>query len=279
VGCGWSSSCVREPTALARRCGVRARDFCAEQREQRRRADREQQRIPTKAAVAEHDAVCSGFDGRRDQCGCDHLRGRGASVDGRSPARVKRGAQDDDAAPAHRDGRGGPARGEMVGLRDYGAGRPPGRRPGRRSRGSSRDARAGLVKAHLLVAVVLGQVGVEHGDCPLGDVGPVCGQASDDRAGVQEAAGAWQRPQRVGAGPELEPSGDFPLRSGQLDSAPTKKVPLRMLIDRPSNGATSCRRFAAPHLRREGLVCFRPRHGQAAMALSRRRSRQQQDDL
>jgi len=49
---------------------------------------------------------------------------------------------------------------------------------------------------------------------------------------------------------------------------------LRMLIDRPSSGATSCRRFAAPHHRREGLVCFRPWHGQAALALSRRRSRQ-----
>jgi hypothetical protein len=47
-----------------------------------------------------------------------------------------------------------------------------------------------------------------------------------------------------------------------------------MLIDRPSSGATSCRRFAAPHHRREGLVCFRPWHGQAALALSRRRSRQ-----
>jgi hypothetical protein len=54
---------------------------------------------------------------------------------------------------------------------------------------------------------------------------------------------------------------------------------LRMLIDRPSSGATSCCRFAAPHLRREGLVCFRPSHGQAALALSRRRSRQLQDAL
>ena len=55
---------------------------------------------------------------------------------------------------------------------------------------------------------------------------------------------------------------------------PDQEVPLRMLIDRPSTGATSCCRFAAPHLRREGLVCFRPSHGQAVLALSRRRSRQ-----
>jgi len=60
---------------------------------------------------------------------------------------------------------------------------------------------------------------------------------------------------------------------------PDQEVPLRMLIDRPSNGATSCCRFAAPHLRREGLACFRPWHGQAVLALSRRRPRQQKDDL
>ena len=72
---GRSSSCVREPTALARCQRVRARDFCAEQRQQRRRADREQQRISAKPGVVEYDAMGSGFDGSRDQGGCDHLCG------------------------------------------------------------------------------------------------------------------------------------------------------------------------------------------------------------
>jgi hypothetical protein len=48
---------------------------CAEQREQGPRADREQQRISAEAVVPEHDAMGSGLDGRRDQCGRDHLCG------------------------------------------------------------------------------------------------------------------------------------------------------------------------------------------------------------
>jgi len=54
---------------------------------------------------------------------------------------------------------------------------------------------------------------------------------------------------------------------------------LRTLIDKALNRGYVLLPLAAPHHRRDGLVCFRPWHGQATKALSRRRSRHHQDDL
>lgn len=48
----------------------------AQQREQRRRADREQQRISPKPGVLKYDPMSSGVHGRRNQGGCHHLGGR-----------------------------------------------------------------------------------------------------------------------------------------------------------------------------------------------------------
>jgi len=49
---------------------------------------------------------------------------------------------------------------------------------------------------------------------------------------------------------------------------------LRNLIDKALNRGYVLLPLAAPHHRRDGLVCFRPCTGQAVLALSRRRPRQ-----
>ena len=52
------------------------------------------------------------------------------------------------------------------------------------------------------------------------------------------------------------------LLFGQVTSQrPDQEVPLRMLIDKALNGATSCCRLAAPHHRREGWSALGPPHG------------------
>ena len=69
----------------------------------------------------------------------------------------------------------------------------------------------------------------------------------------------------------------LPSRSG-LHSAPTKEVPLRALIDRPSKGYVLLPLVGTSH-RREELVSSWPSTGRAALALSRRWSRHPEDDL
>ena len=58
------------------------------------------------------------------------------------------------------------------------------------------------------------------------DVAAVGRQRADDRAGVQDACSAWQRPQRVGAGPELEPSGDGRSRADGDDEVVDPEQPV-----------------------------------------------------
>src|SRR5664279_2987143 len=48
------------------------------------------------------------------------------------------------------------------------------------------------------------------------------------------------------------------LLSGIASQRPDQEVPLRNLIDKALNGATSCCRLSAPHHRRETPVCFWP---------------------
>src|ERR1019366_6023106 len=69
------------------------------------------------------------------------------------------------------------------------------------------------------------------------------------------------------------------LRSDFAGQRGDKEVPWRTLIDRPSTWGYVLLPLAAPHPRREGLVCSWPCTGLAVLALSRRRARQQQDGL
>ena len=56
--------------------------------------------------------------------------------------------------------------------------------------------------------------------------------------------------------------------SGIASQLPDQEVPLRNLIDKALNGATSCCRSSAPHHRRETPVCFLALHtGQGLLAL------------
>ena len=82
--------------------------------QQRRRADREQQRIPAVAGVAELDAIGPGADAHAGERGRDHQRPLQAAVDACPPTGVIRCAQHDDARPAHLDRRGQPSTFETI---------------------------------------------------------------------------------------------------------------------------------------------------------------------
>src|SRR5450755_539541 len=67
--------------------------------------------------------------------------------------------------------------------------------------------------------------------------------------------------------------------SGRFDKRPDLEVPLRVLIDKALNGATSCRRSRHLTTGGRGWSFAGPRQGQAIVALSRRWPRQTQLDL
>ena len=92
--------------------------------------------------------------------------------------------------------------------------------------GSRGSGPAGLSVRDAKVVAGAREPRVQQGDAAHADVAAVGRQCADDRAGVKDAGGAWERPQRVRAGPELEPSGDGRPGAGGDDEVVDPEQPV-----------------------------------------------------